>query len=237
MIDTHCHLHDKKFDEDRGAVVERARRAGITAMIAVGEDLDDSRRAIAMAKEYGLRAAAGIHPHEARNAPADIAGELGPLLADERVVAIGETGLDYYYDFSPREVQAAVLRARLPRLAAWTARRRAIAARYRTRLSNTHVEVVPECDPGHVYHLFVVRTRSRAELQASLAAAGIETLIHYPIPIPRQPAVASTRPADCPLAAQACGEVLSLPLHPALSDTDVDAVADAVRKGQNACVH
>jgi dTDP-3-amino-3,4,6-trideoxy-alpha-D-glucose transaminase len=96
---------------------------------------------------------------------------------------------------------------------------------------------VPECDPGHVYHLFVVRSPARDALQASLAAAGVETLIHYPLPIPRQQAVASTRPTPCPAADRACAEVLSLPLHPGLSNDDVDAVADAVRKGSTACAH
>jgi TatD DNase family protein len=113
LIDTHCHVHDKKFDEDRVAVIARARQAGITAMITIGEDLEDSRGAVAIAREYGLRAAAGIHPHEARNAPAAIAEELLPLLGDESIVAIGETGLDYYYGFSPREAQATVMRAQL----------------------------------------------------------------------------------------------------------------------------
>ncbi len=135
------------------------------------------------------------------------------------------------------ELQAAVLRARLPRLAEWTARRRAIAARYRARLADASVDAVPECDRGHVYHLFVVRSPARDALQARLAAAGVETLIHYPVPIPRQPAVASTRPAPCLVAERACAEVLSLPLHPGLSDDDVDVVADAVRKGSIACAH
>ena len=126
------------------------------------------------------------------------------------------------------DLQAAVLRARLPRLRAWTERRRALAARYRERLAGSAVDVPLELDPGHVYHLFVVRHRARTQLQAHLAARGIETLIHYPVPIPRQPALAALDPAECPLAARACGEILSLPLHPALRDDEVDEVAAAV---------
>jgi len=127
------------------------------------------------------------------------------------------------------EVQAAVLRARLPRLPAWTARRRALAARYRRQLGGGGgVGLLPERDAGHVYHLFVVRAAERGELQAHLAARGIETLIHYPVPIPKQPAMAGVDPADCPIAARACDEVVSLPLHPALADADVDRIADAV---------
>ncbi len=113
MIDTHCHVHDCKFDADRDAVVARAREAGLTAMVTVGEDIADSRKAIAAAERYGIAAAAGIHPHQAQDAPADIAGELRPLLESPNVVAIGETGLDYYYDNSPRDVQANVFRAQL----------------------------------------------------------------------------------------------------------------------------
>src|SRR5262249_236705 len=65
--------------------------------------------------------------------------------------------------------------------------------------------------------------------QAHLAARGIETLIHYPVPIPRQPAMAGVSPAECPIAAQACDEIVSLPLYPALADDDVRPVAATVR--------
>jgi len=130
------------------------------------------------------------------------------------------------------DIQAAILRARLPRLRGWTERRRAIAARYRTRLAGAPVELLPERDPGHVYHLFVVKTAERDALQAHLAASGIETLIHYPLPIPSQPALAGERPADCPVAARLCGGILSLPLHPALGDDDIDAIDAAVQAFQ-----
>jgi dTDP-3-amino-3,4,6-trideoxy-alpha-D-glucose transaminase len=134
------------------------------------------------------------------------------------------------------DLQAAVLRARLPWMPQWIARRRALACRYRAALEGLNVDVVPECDPGHVHHLFVVRSRARAGLQAHLAARGIETLIHYPLPIPAQPALLPTSPARCPIAETACGEVLSLPLHPALRDDAVDEIAAAL-KGHHACVH
>jgi dTDP-4-amino-4,6-dideoxygalactose transaminase len=127
------------------------------------------------------------------------------------------------------ELQAAVLRARLPSLPAWTERRRTLAARYRQRLAGGPLDVPPPCDPGHVYHLFVVRSRARRALQAHLAEHGIDTLIHYPIPIPRQPAFAGIDAASCPVAAGVCDEVLSLPLHPSLGDSDVDDIAAAVR--------
>jgi dTDP-3-amino-3,4,6-trideoxy-alpha-D-glucose transaminase len=138
------------------------------------------------------------------------------------------------------EMHAAILRARLPRLSAWTARRRALAARYRQLLAEaTVIDVPEERDPGHVYHLFVVRALDtvavrqpdetpRAALQASLAACGVETLVHYPVPIPRQPALRATDPAGCPVAARVCEEVLSLPLYPGLALNDIDVVAAAL---------
>ena len=96
------------------------------------------------------------------------------------------------------EMQAAILRARLPYLKAWTERRRHLAACYRRELTNVAVTVPPERDPGHVYHLFPVLTPARAAFQAHLAAAGVETLIHYPVPIPRQPAMSTTQPGRMP---------------------------------------
>jgi TatD DNase family protein len=113
MIDTHCHLHDKRFDDDRDAAIARAREAAVDRMISVGCDIEDSRRALAVAREYDLRASAGVHPHEAKDVPPDYLRTLRDFAADERVVAIGETGLDYYYNHSPHEDQMRVLREQL----------------------------------------------------------------------------------------------------------------------------
>jgi dTDP-4-amino-4,6-dideoxygalactose transaminase len=126
------------------------------------------------------------------------------------------------------EIQAAILRARLPFLAVWTARRRALAATYRAQLAPRDATVPTECDRGHVYHLFPVLTPRRAELQHHLAACGIETLVHYPVPIPRQPALAPTDPRPCPVADRVCAEVLSLPLYPSMSDAAAAAVVAAL---------
>jgi len=126
------------------------------------------------------------------------------------------------------EIQAAVLRERLSFLPDWTATRRRLAVRYREGLRGAPVSVPPELDPGHVYHLFPVRTSHREAFQAHLAAHGVETLIHYPVPMPRQPAFAATDPAECPVATQACAEVCSMPMYPALSPASADlAVAAA----------
>lgn len=113
MIDTHAHIHDKAFDEDRDAVVARMRDAGVETAVTVGCDLNDSTRALETATRYGLYASAGIHPHEAKDAPQDIAAAFAPFLENERILAIGETGLDYYYDHSPRDAQQRVLRAQI----------------------------------------------------------------------------------------------------------------------------
>ena len=88
--------------------------------------------------------------------------------------------------------------------------------------------VPPEFDPGHVYHLFPVVTPHRDAVQHHLAARGIDTFIHYPVPIPRQPALSATNPRQCPVADRVCGEVLSLPMYPALSDADAATVASAL---------
>jgi dTDP-3-amino-3,4,6-trideoxy-alpha-D-glucose transaminase len=130
------------------------------------------------------------------------------------------------------EMQAAILRARLPFLPAWTARRRTLAATYRASLAGASVNVPVEADSGHAYHLFVVRTVRRDALQRHLGDKGIETLIHYPTPIPRQPAMAATNPAPCPRAASACDQVLSLPLHTGLADSQLAEVVAAVREFQ-----
>ena len=128
------------------------------------------------------------------------------------------------------EMQAAILRVRLPRLRARTEERRALAARYRSLLHGAQIDVPPEIDPGHVYHLFPIRARDRAVLRDRLRASGIETLVHYPTPISRQPAFAPLNPADCPHAIRAAGEVLSLPLYPGLAAATIATVAEAVRK-------
>jgi dTDP-4-amino-4,6-dideoxygalactose transaminase len=125
------------------------------------------------------------------------------------------------------EMQAAILRARLPFLRAWTRRRRDIAARYRGGLVQAALHVPREFDSGHVYHLFPVLTEHREALQHHMRAHGVETLIHYPVPIPRQPALAMTSPAMCAVADRVCAQVVSLPMYPGLSEAAVSAVTAA----------
>lgn len=129
-------------------------------------------------------------------------------------------------------IQAAVLRAKLPYLDAWTERRHGIAAVYQEGLSGTGL-VLPEvprwAEP--VWHLYVMRAQDRDGLQERLTAAGIGTLIHYPIPPHMQAAYASARfaPQDLPIARELAGAVLSLPMGPHLSPDDALRVVAAVR--------
>jgi dTDP-4-amino-4,6-dideoxygalactose transaminase len=160
----------------------------------------------------------------------------------ERVARLRNGGqVDRYHHELPGinsrldEMQAAILRARLPRLAGWTARRRALARTYRKALTDAPVDVPEAVDAGHVYHLFVVRasggpaSERRDRLQRHLSERGIQTLVHYPVPIPLQPALADSDPAACPQAVDACNAVLSLPLHPGLNDDQVTRVAAEIR--------
>ena len=125
------------------------------------------------------------------------------------------------------DLQAAVLRARLPLLAERTIMRRSLAARYR-QLLPASLRTIRERDPGHVYHLFPVLTPERASLQAHLSAHGIETMVHYPAALTTQPAFAAFASHECPVAVAAAGQLLSLPLSPRLTDEDVVRVAESV---------
>jgi TatD DNase family protein len=114
LIDTHCHLTFEPLAGDVPGVVERSRAAGVTGWVTVGTTLEDSRRAIELAGRYeNMYATVGIHPHEAQNADAGALEELGRLARSEKVVAIGETGLDFHYNFSKQPDQKRVFAAHL----------------------------------------------------------------------------------------------------------------------------
>ena len=110
LIDTHCHLH--LLEEPAREVVGRARAAGVGHLVDVGVDLESSRQAAENAGRLeGVSATAGVHPHDAVTLSPQVLEELRALLADQRVVAVGETGLDYFRDHSPRDVQRAAFAA------------------------------------------------------------------------------------------------------------------------------
>jgi TatD DNase family protein len=108
IVDSHCHLDFEDFREDLPTILEHARDAGLLAMVCVGSggDLETAERAVALAsKQPDVFAAIGIHPHDAAKVQPDFWSALTKLAEQPRVVGIGETGLDYYYDHSPRDVQ------------------------------------------------------------------------------------------------------------------------------------
>lgn len=133
-------------------------------------------------------------------------------------------------------LQAAMLRVKLRKLDEWNARRRILAERYRERLTGTGL-LQPEIPDGceSVFHLFVIRTTRRDLLQAGLRQAGIETLIHYPIPPHRQGAYNRMQGQDFPVAERLAGEVLSLPMGPHLTTDEVEGVADHVTRILRVC--
>jgi len=111
-VDSHCHLDDPRFDADREAVIERAREAGLKYVLTIGGAAGPDRlsEAIEIAERHeGVCAAAGVHPHEAIKARDSHFDELKKLASHRKFLAIGEIGLDYHYDHSPREVQRQVL--------------------------------------------------------------------------------------------------------------------------------
>ncbi|VAX32539.1 Uncharacterized metal-dependent hydrolase YcfH [hydrothermal vent metagenome] len=114
FIDTHCHLDMADFDPDRDEVIARARDAEIVAIITIGSDLKGSEGAVRIAGEYDfIYAAVGIHPHDAKDYTSDTAEKIRVWSGEKKVVAIGETGLDYHYDHSPRDVQREVFEKQL----------------------------------------------------------------------------------------------------------------------------
>jgi TatD DNase family protein len=114
FIDSHVHLMDRKYNRDLPQVLANAREAGLTAMINVGYDVASSREAVAMAEaEDDLYAVVGIHPHDAVTCTGEALEELEQLVLNRKVVAVGEMGLDYYRDLSPRDVQKQAFRDQL----------------------------------------------------------------------------------------------------------------------------
>ena len=126
-------------------------------------------------------------------------------------------------------LQAAVLSVKLPGLDAENTRRRELAALYRAELEGSGV-VTPADVPGHVYHLFVIRSERRDALRKALADDGVETLVHYPRAVHQHPAYAHIRHRGLRVSEQLAAQVLSLPLHPALTDEAVRSVAASVRR-------
>lgn len=118
LIDSHCHIDGETFDADRDDVVQRAREAGVVAMLNIGTGdphSDDFRKAVAVAEKYeNVYASVGVHPHDAKLYDDNAEAHLIELVkSSKKVIAWGEIGLDYYYDHSPRDVQREVFRRQI----------------------------------------------------------------------------------------------------------------------------
>ncbi len=228
------HLYGECADTE--AIVELCEPRGI----AVVEDCAQSHGASLRDRPAGTIGAAGAFSfYPTKNLGA--LGDGGAVVTGDEAIAArlrllrhyGQTDRYRHQSFGVNsrldEIQAAVLRAKLPHLNGWTERRREIASRYSDALRDTPVEPLVELgDRRHVYHLYVVRARDRDRLQADLEARGVATLIHYPIPIHRQQPFADLAAGVSLENSEAlCESVLSLPLFPGLTDEEVEAVAAA----------
>jgi dTDP-4-amino-4,6-dideoxygalactose transaminase len=231
------HLYGQAVEMD--AIMDIAARHGLKVI----EDGAQAHGALYKGRRVGnLGHAAGFSFYPGKNLGA--LGDAGAVttndreLADKLRVLLNYGSRVKYHNeevgFNCRldELQAALLRVKLPHLDSETERRRAIAARYQQGLAGTAL-VLPETAPGcdHVWHLYVVRTAQRESLQAALSARGISTMIHYPIPPHLQPAYASLgyQRGAFAVAERIHEQVLSLPMGPTMSDDDVDTVIAAVR--------
>jgi dTDP-4-amino-4,6-dideoxygalactose transaminase len=137
-------------------------------------------------------------------------------------------------------LQAAILRVKLPWLDKWTERRQAIAASYRSLLQNEDLTFLAENDEVYqsACHLFVIQTPQRGQIRRALSASGIETGVHYPIPLHMQPAYhhLGYRTGDFPACERASQEVLSLPIYPELPEGQVREVAEGVKQALKSAV-
>jgi dTDP-4-amino-4,6-dideoxygalactose transaminase len=191
----------------------------------------------------GLADAAAFSFYPTKNLAA--CGEAGALTTDDDRIAEfarsarthGQTGRYAHafvgFNYRMEGFQGAILRIKLKRLEEWTTRRQTIAAQYRRALQGTNIEI-PIDDPRDecAYHLFVSYFPDRANTASALAQRGIETTVHYPVPLHLQPAYAylGRRPGSFPHAEQACQRVLSIPVFPGLTDEQVLHVATSLRE-------
>jgi dTDP-4-amino-4,6-dideoxygalactose transaminase len=206
--------------------------------------LEDAAQSIGAVPQHPGRAAA-ISFFPTKNLGA--IGDAGAVVTDdaelaERIVALRAHGSRAKYhaafvggNFRLDALQAAILRAKLPHLPAWTAARRAHAEHYRALFASARVPAelrLPAPSPEHVYHQFVIRAPRRDELRAHLLAAGIGSEIYYPVPLHLQACFADLgyRADSLPNAERACREVLALPIQPALSAESQAIVVDEIAR-------
>lgn len=154
MIDSHAHYDDEKFDMDRDQVLRECVSHGITHIVNAGSNIESSKKSIELAEKYSfVYAAVGVHPHDASECNMNTIDTLTALSKTHKVIAIGEIGLDYHYDFSPREVQKE-----------WFAKQIALARKLRLPIiihdRESHKDVLDiiksekACEAGGVFHCF-----------------------------------------------------------------------------------
>jgi dTDP-4-amino-4,6-dideoxygalactose transaminase len=230
------HLYGRAADMTR--IVGIARRRGLKVV----EDCAQAHGAMHGGRKVGAWGdAAGFSFYPTKNLGA--LGDAGAITTnDEKLAAMLRALRNYgsekkyhnlYQGVNSRldEVQAALLRVRLPFLNEENTARRRVAGRYLAEISNLRVKLpaAPESDTGHVWHLFVVRCAERDRLQAHLAEQGVQTMVHYPIAPQHQQAYVNEFTGKFPLTDDLHAEVLSLPMGPALADEEMEKVVAAVR--------
>ncbi|HLI39378.1 MAG TPA: DegT/DnrJ/EryC1/StrS family aminotransferase [Streptosporangiaceae bacterium] len=230
------HLYGQMPDMD--ALCRAAGRAGLILI----EDAAQAHGASWRGRQAGSFGAAGcfsFYPGKNLGAFGDAGAVVTPdIRLAERVRCLRDHGRTSHYRHDlvgttsrMDAMQAAVLTAKLARLDAWTQARRSVAARYREAFAHGPVRMVGEV-PGArgVYHLAVVRVPDRDRTRRKLAAMGVQTGIHYPVPCHRQEPYLRFATGPLPAAETAAGEVLSLPVFPHMSDGHVERVCAAVRE-------
>jgi dTDP-4-amino-4,6-dideoxygalactose transaminase len=231
------HLYGQPADLD--AVFEAAGKHDLLVI----EDAAQAHGAEYKNARVGARGAAGCFSfYPGKNLGAY--GEGGAVLTDDEQVArrvrlLRDHGSERKYthevvgyNFRLEAMQGAVLNVKLRHLDGWNERRRAHAARYNELLADSGLVLPLEADDArHVYHLYVVQAEDRDALQKHLGAAGVQTGIHYPVPVHLQPAYAAHghRPGDFPNAERQAGRILSLPMFPELTEAQAAHVAEGVR--------
>ena len=178
LIDSHVNLHAPQFDEDRDAVIERARGAGVGLMVNICDRVSNFTACRAVADADDIWCTVGTHPHEAKENPELSPGDLVALAADPRVAALGECGLDFHYDLSPRDIQAKVFRAHVA-----AARETGLPLVVHTREADDQMGEILEAEYAngpfrllmHCYTSGGELARRAAELGAWFSVSGIAT--------------------------------------------------------------
>ena len=235
------HLYGRLADIDRLGQIARDRGMPLIEDCAQAHG---ARIAGGMAGSHGKLGCFSFYPTKNLGA----LGDAGAIVTGDRDLALSLRALRTYgwgtkyhctmeggMNSRMDELQAAVLRAKMPHLEGLNRRRREIAARYAAAIRHPAIALSPPVtDESDVAHLYVVRAKERESLRAHLAAAGVATDVHYPVPDHRQPGAGEAPPHGLVHTERACAEVLSLPCYPELTDSEIDAVAAACNRWQPA---